>query len=124
MHETGLVAEIYRIARETVETHGGGRLETVRLAIGELSAVEPDLLRFAWEAITQGTSDEGARLDVDFRRARQTCASCGDVAERALGSWLRLCPRCGGLLDVSGGDELDVLQVAFAEEAASEGSPG
>ncbi len=123
MHEAGLVSEIYRISRQAVETHGGGRLEAVRLAVGELSAVEPELLRFAWEAITQGTPDEGARLEVDWRRARQTCASCGDVAERAPGSWLRLCPHCGGLLEVSGGDELDVLQVAFNEAAASAGAP-
>jgi len=30
----------------------GARLSSVRLAVGELAALEPELLRFAWEAVT------------------------------------------------------------------------
>ncbi len=115
MHELSLVTEIYRTARRAVESNGGGRIEVVRLAVGELAAVEPDLLAFAWEAVTAETPDAGSRLDVDFRPARQTCAACGDVPERAPGSWLRLCPRCDGPLGIEGGDDLDVLNVTFQE---------
>ena len=43
MHELGLAAEILRIARETVDARGGGRLESVTVVVGDLSAVEPDL---------------------------------------------------------------------------------
>jgi hydrogenase nickel incorporation protein HypA/HybF len=125
MHELSLVTEIYRTARRAVESNGGGRIEVVRLAVGELAAVEPDLLSFAWEAVTRDTPDAGARLDVDFRPAKQTCAACGVIPERAAGSWLRLCPRCQGPLGIEGGDELDVLNVTFEEadtEAAGLGS--
>lgn len=115
MHELSLVAEIYRTARRTVEQNGGGRLEIVRLAVGELAAVEPDLLAFAWGAVTAGTPDAGSRLEVDFRPARQSCAACGVVPERAPGSWLRLCPRCQGPLGIEGGDDLDVLSVTFED---------
>jgi hydrogenase nickel incorporation protein HypA/HybF len=115
MHEMGLAAEAYGIARRAADASGGGALESVTVVVGELSAVEPDLLRFAWEALLSGTPDASARLDVEWRPARQRCARCGDVAERAAGSWLRLCPRCGGALAVSGGDELEVRTVAFAE---------
>lgn len=118
MHELSLVTEIYRTARRAVEANGGGRLELVRLAVGELAAVEPDLLSFAWEAVTRDTRDAGARLEVDFRPAKQTCASCGVVPERAPGTWLRLCPRCDGPLGIEGGDELDVLNVTFDDGTA------
>jgi hydrogenase nickel incorporation protein HypA/HybF len=121
VHEMGLAAEIHRIARDATAGHGLVRLERVRLAVGELAAVEPDLLDFAWKALTAGGPDEGAVLQVDWRRARQTCAACGDVAERAPGSWLRLCPECGGVLHVEGGDELDVLQVVFEEAVSLQG---
>lgn len=115
MHETGLAFEVYRIARETARSNGGGRLTAVSLRVGELSAVEPELLVYAWEALTAGGPDAGARLDVEWRPAEQSCPTCGAVAERAPGSWLRLCPACGALLRVSGGDDLDVRRVTFEE---------
>ena len=122
MHEMGLAVEIRRLAREAVAGRGPGRIETVRVAVGELSAVEPDLLAFAWEAAMAGTEDAAAKLEVDFRAARQTCPACGEITDRARGSWLRLCPRCGEGLTVSGGDDLDVLKVVFEETVPLEGA--
>jgi hydrogenase nickel incorporation protein HypA/HybF len=119
MHELSLVTEIYRTARKAVDAHGPHRIEVVRLAVGELAAVEPDLLAFAWEAVTRDTPDAGSKLDVDFRPARQTCAACGVIPERAAGSWLRLCPRCQGPLGIEGGDDLDILNVTFEEPDAT-----
>ena len=116
MHEMGVATEIRRIAREAVADRGPGRITKVRLAVGDLAAVEPEILAFAWDALLQGTPEEGAVLEVDWRPARQTCHVCGDLPGRAPGSWLRLCPRCGGILRVTGGDDLDVLQVVFEEE--------
>ncbi|MEO8585622.1 MAG: hydrogenase maturation nickel metallochaperone HypA [Acidobacteriota bacterium] len=115
MHETALAAEILKIARASAAANGGGRLTTVSIVVGELSAVEPSLIAFAWEAVTSGTVDAGSTLEVEFRPARQTCRVCGDVPERAPGSWLRLCPRCQEPLRVEGGDELDVARVTFEE---------
>jgi hydrogenase nickel incorporation protein HypA/HybF len=115
MHEMGVAAEIRRIARESVAGRGEGRITCVRLAVGDLAAVEPEVLGYAWEALVQGTPEEGAVLEVDWRPARQTCPRCGDMPGRAPGSWLRLCPRCGDILRVTGGDDLDVLQVVFEE---------
>ena len=122
MHEMGVALEIRRIAREAVAERGPGRIEIVRVAVGELSAVEPDLLRFAWEAAVTGTEDAASHLEVDFRPVRQTCRACGEIPGRARGSWLRLCPRCGDALTVSGGDELDVLTVGFEKTVLSGGA--
>jgi hydrogenase nickel incorporation protein HypA/HybF len=115
VHETGLAFEVYRIATETARANGGGRLTSVSLRVGELSAVEPELIVYAWEAAIAGGPDEGARLEVEWRAAEQTCPTCGAVAERAAGSWLRLCPGCETPLRVVGGDELDVMRVTFEE---------
>src|SRR6476619_140534 len=54
VHEVGLAAEIYRIARDAAEARGGGRLEAVTVVVGDLAAVEPDLLDFAWNAVIGG----------------------------------------------------------------------
>lgn len=116
MHEMGVAAEVRRIARASVADRGPGRITCVRLAVGDLAAIEPELLKYAWEALVQGTPEEGATLEVDWRPATQTCRVCGDLPGRAPGTWLRLCPRCDGVLAVTGGDDLDVLQVVFEEE--------
>ena len=116
MHEMGVAAEVRRIARESVADRGPGRITCVRLAVGDLAAIEPELLKYAWDALVQGTPEEGATLEVDWRPAKQTCRVCGDLPGRAPGTWLRLCPRCDGLLRVTGGDDLDVLSVVFEEE--------
>jgi Zn finger protein HypA/HybF involved in hydrogenase expression len=109
----GLAADILQIARRTADDHGGGPLESVTVVVGDLAAVEPDLLLFAWQALIGASADAGARLIVEWRPARQHCAACGEIPERAAGSWLRLCPRCDGPLAITGGDELDVRTVAF-----------
>lgn len=116
MHELSLATSIHRTCRATIEARGGGRLDGVRVAVGELSAVEPDLLTFAWEAVVAGGPDAGAQLEIEWRPARQRCGACGEVAERAPGSWLTLCPRCGEPLRIEGGDELDVIQLSFTPD--------
>ena len=122
MHEMGIAIEIYRTCRETIREHGQGRLQHVRIAVGELAAVEPDLLSFGWEAVIADGPDAGAELEIDFCRADQRCPTCGEAKDRSEGSWFRICPDCGSPLEVSGGDELDVLEVSFEtddDEAAS-----
>jgi hydrogenase nickel incorporation protein HypA/HybF len=116
----GIALEVYRTSREAVEEHGGGRLQRVRLAVGELSAVEPDLLVYAWEAVVADTVDAGAELAVEWCRATQHCANCGEAKDRSEGSWMRLCADCGLPLEVTGGDELDVIDLSI--EVDEEGS--
>ena len=113
MHEMGIAVEIHRTCRKAVREHGPGRIETVRIAIGELAAVEPDLIAFAWEAVTADGPDAGSTLDITWCPARQFCSACGELKERSEGSWLRLCPDCGQPLRVDGGDELDILEVTY-----------
>ena len=119
MHELSLAQDVLRMCAAQL---GGepGRIERVRIAVGELSAVDPDLLRFAWEAVTNGGRHEGAALEVDWRPALQRCDACGEEPERATGSWLRHCPRCGGALRVEGGQELDVLELSYSPYAPRE----
>jgi hydrogenase nickel incorporation protein HypA/HybF len=116
MHEMGIAIEIYRTCREVVRQHGKGRLKHVRVAVGELSAVEPDLLSFGWQAVIADTPDEGASIEIEWCGADQRCPSCGESKSRSEGSWLRICPDCGAPLEVRGGDELDVLEVGFETE--------
>jgi hydrogenase nickel incorporation protein HypA/HybF len=110
MHEMSLATEVYRLCRSRA---AGGRIERVKVAVGELSAVEPDLLRYAWEAVTATGAHSGAVMEIDWRQAAQVCASCGARAARVAGGWLDACPACGGALWIDGGRELDVLELRY-----------
>ncbi len=112
MHEMSLAAEMYRVCRAQLEGRPA-RIERVVVAVGELSAVEPDLLRYAWEALVVDTPDAGAKLDIEWHHARQTCEACGEIREHVSGSWLKLCPRCERPLRIEGGQELDVMRLSF-----------
>jgi hydrogenase nickel incorporation protein HypA/HybF len=123
MHELGIAHEIYRACRTAVEQHGGGRLEEAVVAVGELSALEPELLAFAWTAVTAETGDSASRLIVEWRAATQRCPSCGKEPEREARSWLALCPACSGPLSIEGGRELDLLRVSFEAASAAAAAP-
>ncbi|MEZ5965524.1 MAG: hydrogenase maturation nickel metallochaperone HypA [Planctomycetota bacterium] len=121
MHELSIAQELLRLCQARLEA--GQRLQYVRIAVGELASVEPDLLRFAWQAVTAGTPHATAVLDVAWCPARQRCDACGEIAERQPGSWLRLCPQCGQALRVEGGDQLDLLTLTPAATELKEVTP-
>jgi len=124
MHELSIASEIYRVSRQEAEKRGAGRLEEVRIAVGELSAVEPELLAFAWQAVVAEGPDAEARLEIEWYPARQDCPDCGEIAERQAGSWMRLCPKCAAPLILDGGRELDILTLTFdTRETRQEPSP-
>jgi hydrogenase nickel incorporation protein HypA/HybF len=121
MHEMSIAAEIHRIGRAALERQGDGRLDSVRVAVGELTAIEPQLLVYAWEALTRDSPDDGSRLEIEWRPALQFCAACAENKTRGIGSWLRLCPDCGMPLKVEGGSDLEVLEVSFTPRKQEEG---
>lgn len=115
MHETSIALEILKTSEKILAENGGTRLLRVKVGVGELSAVEPELLRYAWEAVTAEGPAQGAVLEVEFFPARQVCPTCGPVP-RVPGMWVPLCLSCGTALSVEGGNELDLLQVEFEKD--------
>ncbi len=111
MHELSIATELLRLCEERLERRGARALSRVRVAVGELSSVDPRLLRYAWEGLVAGTPHERAVLDIEWHAAAQSCALCGEVIERQPGTWMRVCPGCGLALRVEGGDELDLLGI-------------
>ncbi len=115
MHELSVATELYLGLRAELEARGGARLVSARIEVGELAAIEPRLLSFAWEAVVQGGPDEGALLDIEWRPVTCTCPHCGIVQTEPNHDWLRLCPHCAAPLRLEGGRELDVVSLVFEE---------
>jgi hydrogenase nickel incorporation protein HypA/HybF len=113
VHELGIAMEILRTCEEVLQKEGPGRLEVVRVSVGELTAVEPDLLRFAWEAAVSSSAHSKSRLEVEWKPARQICPKCNEEKHREKGQRHFHCPDSGEMLNLEGGRELGLLEVTF-----------
>jgi hydrogenase nickel incorporation protein HypA/HybF len=106
MHELALMESIVAAVEERIHP---ARAARVRLQIGRLAGVMPDALRFCFDVCAQGTSLEGATLEIDEVRGRATCRKCG--REVAMESFLDACPCGSAEVDLIAGQELRVKEV-------------
>ena len=128
MHELGLATELLAVCQRSLAAHPGARLIRARVTVGELSAVEPDLLRYAWEAVCADGPHAGAELIIEWCPAQQQCPACGARPERVRGGWLRRCSGCDTLLVIHGGDQLELRELTIetpseSREAETKGAP-
>ncbi len=80
------------VALEQAREAGATRVHEIRLRIGDLSGVVPEALQFAFEALSEGTPAEGARLEIDRVPARFWCEKCQE--EFSAPDLFSDCPRC------------------------------
>ena len=113
MHEMALAESVLAIVEQAARQHAASRVTGVRLEIGTLSQVEPDALRFCFEAVQRASIADGAPLEIDRTPGRAWCMPCGlDVALDRLGE---PCPRCGGYqLQVTQGEAMRVKDIEIA----------
>ncbi|MBN1419090.1 MAG: hydrogenase maturation nickel metallochaperone HypA [Planctomycetes bacterium] len=120
MHEFSLARAMLATVEETARAHGARRVETIRLRIGILRAVVPDALRFAFEALGEGTIAAGAAIEIEEVPAHAACRACGgrfDLKEFAIE-----CPGCGALaLEIDGGDVLQIDSIEIDDAGAPPG---
>jgi hydrogenase nickel incorporation protein HypA/HybF len=110
MHEIAVAESVV----EAVGAHvGRAPVARVVLEIGRLTCVEPDAVRFCFEACARGTPVEGAVLEIVEIAGRARCRSCG-AEDVEVDPRLPLCD-CGSAdLDVTQGQQLRVSTVEVA----------
>jgi hydrogenase nickel incorporation protein HypA/HybF len=108
MHEYSLMLALLERVEEEAASRHALAVHRIRLRIGELSGVEPDLIESAFEIVRSGTICEPAALDIDRVAARWECPSCGAAVPG--GGPLR-CPACGSPARLAAGDELLLGQI-------------
>ncbi len=77
MHEYSLVQDVVRRVEGEARGRAALAVHRVRVAIGRLAGVEPELFRTAYETLRAGTICERAELDVVIRPATFSCPACG-----------------------------------------------
>jgi hydrogenase nickel incorporation protein HypA/HybF len=100
-----LTESLIALIEEEAGKQGFSRVRTVRLAIGALGHVDPEAIRFCFDAVARGTLVEGAQLAIRTVPGQAWCLDCAKtvrVTERGAA-----CPECGRYaLQVTGGDDL------------------
>jgi hydrogenase nickel incorporation protein HypA/HybF len=109
VHEYSLVEALVARVEAEARRRGAVAVHGLAVRVGELSGVDPELLRTAYETFRAGTICERAPLALSHVAASWSCPSCGKPIAR--GAVLR-CPACGepARLD-DGGDALTLDRI-------------
>ena len=107
MHELSIAHALIGLTREHVPDLA--LVRSVRVRVGPMQAIEPEAMRFAWEATTEGTTCRGAELSLEFVPWALHCRACERRWEGP--DWPQLCT-CGSAdVDPAGSDELTLLSI-------------
>jgi hydrogenase nickel incorporation protein HypA/HybF len=107
MHELAITESIVAAVRDRLPDIP---IRRIRVEVGQLSGVVADALRFSFELAAQGTTLEGAELDIISSPGLATCRDCG--AEFDSGELFALCEVCGSAeVEVTGGRQLLIKEV-------------
>lgn len=110
MHEMSIAQSLIQIIREEMTRHNVARLKSVRLHIGQLSAVVPESLSFCFSIMTEGTALEGTELIMDIVPLLGSCRDCGRRFE--IENYVFECPACKSKwVDLLAGQELQVSEM-------------
>lgn len=110
MHEVSLIENVIALVEQERRKQAFGRVRMIRLRVGALGCVEPEALRFCFDAVAAGTIAEGSRLEIEMVPGQGWCADCRhgvSLVER-----FGACPICaGGRVRVTGGDALRLAEM-------------
>jgi len=118
MHEMGIANSILEAVQNEMRRYPDGRPLKVGVRIGELAAVDPESLRFCFEALSRETDLEGLELEITVCPRRHRCHECGH--EYVVRDYDFTCPQCQGTWsDCIGGDELALGYLEVEEHEPS-----
>ena len=93
MHEMSIVSGVLDAVTQSAKEAGAEKVLAITLRIGDMTEVIDEALSFAFEALTEGTMCEGAKLDVIKVAPRSLCFECGEEFDHD--RFHRVCPQCG-----------------------------
>ncbi|MFZ5812279.1 MAG: hydrogenase maturation nickel metallochaperone HypA [Thermodesulfobacteriota bacterium] len=96
MHELSIAQNLLAIIQEEMHKHGTPRLISVKVKHGRLSAIVPEALEMAFEALTIDSPLAGARLDTEEVPLVLSCRACGkQFSPESTDYVFAPCPQCG-----------------------------
>jgi hydrogenase nickel incorporation protein HypA/HybF len=123
MHELSIASGMVEKLLQFAEENPDKKIVEVRLAVGELSHIEEEQLRFCYEAITAETPLEGSKLEVEKVNAMVSCPHCTyrgrpkywDGALSGIPVATLECPQCGKAAEPIEGKECAIKSLRVTE---------
>ncbi|MFB6072170.1 MAG: hydrogenase maturation nickel metallochaperone HypA [Halobacterium sp.] len=120
MHELSVARGVVDRAAETAREHGADSVDAVTLAVGRVTHLNPDQLRFCVQTVAAGTPVEDATVRVERvdPRARCDCGWTGEpdaVDDAAAYVPDPVCPSCGDRVELTRGRGCRVRAVEIPE---------
>ena len=92
MHEAFLVSSLAESLLELKRREGGRRIVRFKVEIGELSGVDPEAFRLAYEVLRETLSElRETEMELSIVSARFRCQNCGALFP---GDYFTDCPVC------------------------------
>jgi hydrogenase nickel incorporation protein HypA/HybF len=91
MHETAVAQGLIDTILQEADKQGG-KPTRAKMSCGLLNAVNDDVLRFAFEALAEGTVCEGTILEIEHRPMQARCKACDGTFSIKLSE--ARCPHC------------------------------
>jgi|SRR5579864_6671717 len=118
MHELSIAQSVLEAVQAEAARHPGATPTKIGLKIGELAAVDPDALQFAFEVLTRETELEGLKLEIRFCLRRHRCLDCG--TEFDVKDFDFRCAKCQSTRsECISGDELELAFLELEEHEPS-----
>jgi hydrogenase nickel incorporation protein HypA/HybF len=105
VHELSVAQALVEQVEAVIDQHGATQASRIRVRIGPLAGVVPDLLASAFPLAAAGSRMEHAELDLVDTPIQVHCQTCGAETEAAMNRLL--CGACGDWhTQIISGDEL------------------
>lgn len=107
MHELSLLENVREILEDQAISQQFAKVKQVTLAVGKLSCVEPEALRFGFDVVMKGSIAENAELIISELPGLGECSLCQQQIEML--NLYDPCPHCGNpLVTVLQGTEMKI----------------
>lgn len=110
MHEMSVTRSMLEIVRREMEANNIRKLNKLKIRVGELTAIEPEAMRFAFDVSINGTSLEGAALEIEEVPLCGRCREC--ASEFRITAFENRCPKCSSTnIERISGHELEIISI-------------
>ncbi|HSU52754.1 MAG TPA: hydrogenase maturation nickel metallochaperone HypA [Candidatus Dormibacteraeota bacterium] len=121
MHELSIAANLVESVLQFVSEKQPSEVRAVRLAVGELTCVQHEQLRFCYQSLVGQTEIKGSALEIETVPAEVSCSHCQyEGAPRYWDEALAVelvptlqCPQCGKAAEAVRGHECAIRSIQY-----------
>jgi hydrogenase nickel incorporation protein HypA/HybF len=121
LHEVSIAGAIIDSVLDAAKKNNARKVDEIFIEVGELTALNPEQLKFIFETITRGTVAQGARYNIQVIKTIINCKKC--FYEGSIEFFERLhfflpairCPKCSDInVEIIEGRECCVKKIKIS----------